>query len=969
MQPRHWSSPVSDVLLADGTIAVIRSLAPGDREQVLALHEGVSEDTLRLRFFSPSPAAGRAYVARLFDESNQRVGRAGSRAARPDRGAGDRRAAVEGPRGGRLPGVRRGSRPWARQPAPGAPGGTVPRARRHPVRGRGARGQLRDAGRLPGGGLRGDAPHRGQRGVGRAAHRGVSRRRRRRGPARVALRGTLAAPAAVPRERRGGRCTPHRGRPGQQRARGDPRGGLRRSAVRSAPGGRLRGRPAGPPQPGRDRGAGRPRGGRGARRSGHSVMADAAAAGVGAAIVVSSGFARPDGLGAAAERELLRTARAHSVRVVGPDSQGVLSQGAEMRLNATFARALPGPGGLAIASQSGGVGFTLLDLARDLGVGVHSFVSLGAKLDVSSNDLLAAWMDDEQVTAAALHLESFGNALKFARTARRFAERKPLLGVLGGRSTGSAIGVDALFAQAGVIPCRSATEVAETAALLLGQPLPAGYRVGVVTNAGGMGMLVADLADAEGLSVPELSGEAQAAVQRGGARRGPHPQPGRPRGRPVPLRPRGRACGPCSSVPELDAVVVVLVPTSLADPAGLFDAFVPGPGAVRTAGPACRLRRGRARSPRRRDRLPNRGGGGGGAGTHDEVRRMAAGPARGPARDARRPGRLRPRVGRPAPRRAWREGRVAAGVRRAPSCWGRTASSTVGVQAADAEGPAGPRRTIGFPVVVKVADPTIRHKTDRGLVRTGLRTPAEVTAAVDAFRAELGSDSVDVRVQPVLAGVEVACGVVRDPVFGPLVRIAAGGVATEIWKDEVYLCPRSPAPTWDGPSGGCACGRCSTATAAARRSTWRRSVGPRGRRPARGRRTPGVRPRPQPAARRPGRRALRRREGAAAALRRARRRHPSAPSVPFVVTDLRRITARACRAISHSSLVGTTRTCTRLVVGGDGAGAVGRSGVARLVDLDPEHLEPGQACRPQLGAVLADPAVKTTASTVPSTAT
>ena len=96
---------------------------------------------------------------------------------------------------------------------------------------------------------------------------------------------------------------------------------------------------------------------------------------------------------------------------------------------------------------------------------------------------------------------------------------------------------------------------------------------------------------------------------------------------------------------------------------------------------------------------------------------------------------------------------------------------------------------IGFPVVVKVADPTIRHKTDRGLVRVGLQTSAEVADAIDAFRAELGADSVEVRVQPVLKGVEVACGVVRDPVFGPLVRVAAGGVATEIWKDEVYLLP------------------------------------------------------------------------------------------------------------------------------------------------------------------------------------
>ena len=301
-------------------------------------------------------------------------------------------------------------------------------------------------------------------------------------------------------------------------------------------------------------------------------MADATAAGVRAAIVVSSGLAGPDGLDVAAQRELLRTARAHSVRVVGPDSQGVLSQGPEMRLNATFARALPGPGGLAIASQSGGVGLTLLDLARDLGVGVHSFVSLGAKLDVSSNDLLAAWMDDDQVAAAALHLESFGNALKFARTARRFAERKPLLGVVGGRSTGSSIGVDALFAQAGVIPCRSATEVAETAALLLGQPMPAGYRVGVVTNAGGMGTLVADLADAEGLSVPKLSGEGRAAVQRAvpSAVRTHNPVD-----LGADLSPAALVAGVRAllSLPELDALVVVLVPTSLAEPSALFGAL------------------------------------------------------------------------------------------------------------------------------------------------------------------------------------------------------------------------------------------------------------------------------------------------------------------------------------------------------------------------------------------------------------
>ena len=183
---------------------------------------------------------------------------------------------------------------------------------------------------------------------------------------------------------------------------------------------------------------------------------------------------------------------------------------------------MPPPGGLAIASQSGGVGIALIDLARDLGLGVGSFISLGNKADVSGNDLLAAWLEDPRVTAAALYLESFGNAPKFARMARRFAERKPLLAVVGGRSSGgrragashtaaaatSGVGVDALFAQAGVIACRSAEEIAETALLLAGQPLPAGPRLAVVSNAGGLGVLAADEADRSGLGRPRALGRA-----------------------------------------------------------------------------------------------------------------------------------------------------------------------------------------------------------------------------------------------------------------------------------------------------------------------------------------------------------------------------------------------------------------------------------------------------------------------------
>ncbi|MGA8248638.1 MAG: GNAT family N-acetyltransferase, partial [Nocardioides sp.] len=165
-----------------------------------------------------------------------------------------------------------------------------------------------------------------------------------------------------------------------------------------------------------------------------SCVEQAADAGARAAVVITSGFAEMGEAGLALQRELTRTARARDIRVVGPNCLGLLDNQPDVRLAATFAGANPPVGGLAIASQSGGVGIVVIDLARRLGLGVGHFVSLGNKADVSSNDLLAAWLDDPEVTGAALYLESFGNPAKFARVARRFAETKPLLAVVGGRS-------------------------------------------------------------------------------------------------------------------------------------------------------------------------------------------------------------------------------------------------------------------------------------------------------------------------------------------------------------------------------------------------------------------------------------------------------------------------------------------------------------------------------------------------------
>ena len=534
------------------------------------------------------------------------------------------------------------------------------------------------------------------------------------------------------------------------------------------------------------------------------TIRDAAAAGASSAVVISSGFEELGGAGKDIQHEMLRVARDHSMRLVGPNCLGLMSNHPDVRLNATFSPFVPPPGGLAIASQSGGVGIALIDVARDLGLGVGCFVSLGNKADVSGNDLLAAWRDDSRVGAAALYLESFGNAAKFARVARRFAERKPLLAVVGGRSAGGrragashtaaattpAVGVDALFAQAGVIGCRSAEEMADTALVLTEQALPAGQRVAIVSNAGGLGVLAADEADSGGLVVPELSAALREQIAR-------HVTGTAGTSNPVDAG-AGATGADLAAITaalldsdEVDAVLVILVRTNVTDPAPVLEALarcrvehpatplvlvpmggldvrredLPGITVLRSAGAAIRSL-GKASAYSAWLRVPHEDA----PATDEDVA----------ARARRTAERL---VAQAADDGGWLDVEqitdLVAGYGLVPV--GSLVHSPLAASAAAAHA--------GFPVAVKVADRHVVHKTDRGLVRVGLRSGMEVLNAVRAFEEELGHDDVPVLVQPVVAGVEVALGVVRDPGFGPMVMVAAGGVATDLWNDRAFLVP------------------------------------------------------------------------------------------------------------------------------------------------------------------------------------
>jgi len=220
-----------------------------------------------------------------------------------------------------------------------------------------------------------------------------------------------------------------------------------------------------------------------------SVAGQCGQRGVRSLVVITSG------LDAAACADLLAVCRRHGMRLVGPDGFGVAVPG--IGLDATFAASRFRPGVAGLMSQSGGVGVALAGQLSRLGIGISSFASVGSKLDVSGNDMLMWWEHDDVTKLAVLYLESFGNPRKFARTARRVGAKLPVLTVRAGHSATD----QALFEQAGVIAAGSVGELAETAALLATQPVPAGRTVAIVSNVGGAGLLAADACTELGLTV------------------------------------------------------------------------------------------------------------------------------------------------------------------------------------------------------------------------------------------------------------------------------------------------------------------------------------------------------------------------------------------------------------------------------------------------------------------------------------
>ncbi|GAB4007040.1 bifunctional acetate--CoA ligase family protein/GNAT family N-acetyltransferase [Nocardioides ultimimeridianus] len=244
------------------------------------------------------------------------------------------------------------------------------------------------------------------------------------------------------------------------------------------------------------------------------VVLDCAAKGVHGLIVISSGFAEAGEDGRRRQRHMVGLSRSYGLRLIGPNCLGIINTDPRVQVNASLSSVMPARGRAGFFCQSGALGSAILEKVKNRGLGISTFVSAGNRADVSGNDLLQYWEEDESTEVVMMYLESIGNPRKFSRIARRVSKRKPIVAVRSGRTTqGVPMGhsvrrigapqaaVDAMFRQAGVIQVDTLDDMFDVAQLLAHQPLPRGRRVAIVGNSDALGLLAADAAASVGLVV------------------------------------------------------------------------------------------------------------------------------------------------------------------------------------------------------------------------------------------------------------------------------------------------------------------------------------------------------------------------------------------------------------------------------------------------------------------------------------
>ena len=249
--------------------------------------------------------------------------------------------------------------------------------------------------------------------------------------------------------------------------------------------------------------------------------------GVRGLVVITAGFKETRGKGVELEARLLDLVRKFDMSMVGPNCMGVINTAPDVRLNATFAPEPPARGCIGFMSQSGALGVAILNISRQLGLGLSAFISLGNKADIGANEVLEYLEQDDDTRIIAMYLESVGDPRRFKELARRITRTKPIVLVKAGRTeagaraasshTGALAGLDqavtSLTEQAGVVRVTSMENLFDVMQALIRSPLPEGPRVAILTNAGGPAIMATDAIINMGLEMSKFSEKTLAGLE------------------------------------------------------------------------------------------------------------------------------------------------------------------------------------------------------------------------------------------------------------------------------------------------------------------------------------------------------------------------------------------------------------------------------------------------------------------------
>ena len=536
-----------------------------------------------------------------------------------------------------------------------------------------------------------------------------------------------------------------------------------------------------------------------------AVLEQCGQKGISAVVVISAGFREAGREGLEREMELVEIARKYHLRLIGPNCLGVIDTGTP--LNATFAAGMPPSGPIAFMSQSGALGTAVLDIAMAGRIGFSKFASLGNKADVSEIDLLEAWGDDPTSRVILIYVEGLPDGQKFIQVARKVTRHKPVVAIKSGVTasgsravsshTGSLAGSEAAykaaFRQAGVIRATSMEALLDYARVFAYQPLLGGDRIGIVTNAGGPGILATDALEHAGLEIPRLARETVEALEAYLPGAASAANPVDVLGDALADR-YEHAIRLVLADPNVDGLIVIATPQAMTEIEETAHAV--GRMAQGVDKPVLGCFMGEARIEAgvkvlRRYGVPNY--------PFPERAATALAAMSVYRRERERPiFEVEPCVICISPvrdlfDRVRAEGRVSIGdaeAREVLEAYGfpipesRLAKTPEeAVEVAD---------EIGYPLVLKIASPDILHKTDVGGVKLNLRSPDDVRDAFDLIVYRAGRYVPGARIwgclvqQMVPGGREVLVGMSRDPQFGPLVAFGLGGIYVEALKDVAF---------------------------------------------------------------------------------------------------------------------------------------------------------------------------------------